>query len=215
MKGKPGVETARAQSDRLKAQAQSLRKRLIETAARIQTLEEQKIALDTQIQVLAGQYKILSAGFVRDRAAVAKLLAVIERLQHDTPPAMALRPDDALGAARGAMLIGASLPQVYGQAATLARRVEALRRTRDALLARRADAVRTAGQLVAARAELDKLLSAKQSEAATAVATYGALKAKLDAAAAHAADLQALLSKVATLRSHPAQQSVVLVTAQN
>ena len=215
IKGKPGVETARAQSDRLNAEAQSLRKKLIETAARIQALEEQKIALDAQIQVLAGQYNILSAGFAHDRVAVAKLLAVIERLQHDTPPAMVLRPDDALGAARGAMLIGASLPQVYGQAATLARRVEALRRTRDALLARRVDAVRTAGQLAAARADLDKLLAAKQTEAATAVATYGELKAKLDAAAAHAADLRALLAKVATLRAHPAQQSVVLVTAQN
>ena len=215
VKGKPGVETAKAQSDRLKAQAQSLRRRLIETAARIQTLEEQKTALDVQIQVLAGQYNVLLAGFVRDRVAVAKLLAVIERLQHDTPPAMALRPDDALGAARGAMLIGASLPQVYGQAATLARRVEALRRTRDALLARRVDAVRTAGQLVAAREELDQLLATKEAEAATAAATYGTLKAKLEAAASHAADLQALLTKVAALRAQPAQQSVVLVTPQN
>jgi septal ring factor EnvC (AmiA/AmiB activator) len=215
VKGKPGVDTAKAESDRLKAQAQSVRKRLIETAARIQSLEEQKIALDSQIQVLARQYNVLSAGFVHDRVAVAKLLAVIERLQHDTPPAMAMRPDDALGAARGAMLIGASLPNVYGQTAALARRIEALQRTRDALLARRADAVRTAGQLLAARAELDQLLSVKQAEAATAAATYGALKAKLDAAASHAADLRALLAKVATLRAHPAQQNVVLVTAQN
>jgi len=36
-----------------------------------------------------------------------------------------------------------------------------------------------------------------------------------EAAASHAADLQALLTKVAALRAHPAQQSVVLVTAQN
>jgi len=215
VKAKPGVDTAKAQSDRLQAQAQTLRRRLIETAARIQTLEEQKIALDAQIQVLARNYKVLSAGFVHDRVAVSKLLAVLERLQHDTPPAMVLRPDDALGAARGAMLIGASLPQVYGQAAALARRIEALRRTRDALLERRADAQRTAAQLLAARAELDQLLAAKQVEATAAAATYGALKAKLDAAAAHAADLQALLTKVAALRARPALQSVVLVTAQN
>lgn len=215
VKAKPGVDTARAQSDRLQAQARTLRRRLIETAARIQALEEQKIALDGQIEVLARDYKVLSAGFVHDRVAVSKLLAVLERLQHDTPPAMVLRPDDALGAARGAMLIGASLPQVYGQAAALARRIEALRGTRDALLERRTDAQRTGTQLLAARAELDQLLVAKQVEATAAAAAYGALKAKLDAAAAHAADLQALLTKVAALRARPAQQSVVLVTAQN
>jgi septal ring factor EnvC (AmiA/AmiB activator) len=215
VKAKPGVDTAKAQSDRLKAQAQNLRKRLIATAARIQTLEEQKIALDVQIRLLAKDYEVLSAGFVHDRVAVSKLLAVIERLQHDMPPAMVLRPDDALGAARGAMLIGASLPQVYGEAATLARRIEMLRRTRDDLLARRADALKTAGQLLAARAELDQLLAAKQGEAIAAAATYGALKAKLDAAAAHAADLQALLAKVASLRARPTEQSVVLISAQN
>jgi septal ring factor EnvC (AmiA/AmiB activator) len=215
VKGKPGVDSAKAQSDRLKAQTQSVRQRLIETAARIQSLEAQKIALDAQIQVLARDYTVLSTGFVRDRVAVAKLLAVIERLQHDTPPAMAMRPNDALGAARGAMLVGASLPDVYGRAAALARRIDVLERTRDALLARRVEAVRTAGQLLAARAELDQLLAAKQTEAATAAATYGALKEKLDAAAAHAADLRALLTKVAALRAHPTQQSVVLVTARN
>jgi septal ring factor EnvC (AmiA/AmiB activator) len=215
VKGKPGVDSAKAQSDRLKAQAQSVRQRLIETAARIQSLEAQKIALDSQIQVLARDYTVLSKGFVRDRVAVAKLLAVIERLQHDTPPAMAMRPNDALGAARGAMLVGASLPDVYGRAAALARRIDVLERTRDALLARRVEAVRTASQLLAARAELDQLLAAKQTEAATAAATYGALKEKLDAAAAHAADLRALLTKVAALRAHPTQQSVVLVTARN
>ncbi|MGZ6000049.1 MAG: hypothetical protein ACXWLC_11760, partial [Rhizomicrobium sp.] len=126
IKGKPAVDTAKAQSDQLKAQAQALRKKLIETAARVQTLEKQKLELDAEIQTLAARYKVMSAGFVRDRVAVARLLAVIERLQHDTPPAMVLRPDDALGAARGAMLIGASLPDVYGQAAALARRIETL-----------------------------------------------------------------------------------------
>jgi septal ring factor EnvC (AmiA/AmiB activator) len=109
-----------AQSDRLKAQAQALQSKLIETAARVQTLEKQKIDLDIGIEKLANQYKVLSASFARDRVAVARLLAVIERLQHDTPPAMVLRPDDALGAARGAMLIGASLPDVYAEAAALA-----------------------------------------------------------------------------------------------
>lgn len=215
IKGKPAVDTAKAQSDQLKAQAQALRKKLIETAARVQTLEKQKLELDAEIQTLAAQYKVMSAGFVRDRVAVARLLAVIERLQHDTPPAMVLRPDDALGAARGAMLIGASLPDVYGQAAALARRIETLQRTREALIARRAEAVQTAGLLRAARVELDQLLATKQAQAATAAAAYGTLKAQLDTIALQAADMETLLAKVAALRARPADQSVVMVTAQN
>jgi septal ring factor EnvC (AmiA/AmiB activator) len=215
VKSKPAVDTAKAQSDRLKGQAQTLRKKLIETAAHVQSLEQQKLELDAEISTLAAKYDALSAGFARDRIAVARLLAVIERLQHDTPPAMVLRPDDALGAARGAMLIGASLPDVYGQAAALARRIETLQKTRLTLLARREDAEHTARQLSDARVELDQLLATKQAQADTAAQTYGALRAQLGAIALQAADMETLLDKVAALRATPSEQSVVVVTAQN
>ena len=48
-----------------------------------------------------------------------------------------------------------------------------------------------------------------------AAATYGTLKAKLDGIAAQAGSLEALLARVAALRTRPAQQSVIMVTAQN
>jgi murein hydrolase activator len=192
-----------------------LRRKLVVTAESVQDLEKQKIALDAQIVQLAAEDKRLSAGFAQDRVAVARLLAVIERLQHDTPPALALKPDDALGAARGAMLVGASLPDVYGKAAALARRIEALKRTRAALVETRTEGVRNAAQLRQARVDLDQLLAIKRAEAVTADATYGQLREKLATIAAQAADLEALLTKVAALRAQPAQQTVVVVTAQN
>src|SRR6185436_7423098 len=115
----------------------------------------------------------------RDRVQVSHLLAVLERLQYDMPPAMALKPDDALGAARGAMLIGASVPRVYGQAAELARRIKTLRQTRRELVDRRADGVRVASQLRSAEKELDQLLAIKQREATAATSLYGDLQARL------------------------------------
>ena len=90
---------------------------------------------------------------------MTKLLAILERLQHDMPPALAVRPDDALAAARGAMLVGASLPPVYAEAARLARRITVLKATRIALVKRRADASTTATQLTAAQAANDVLVS--------------------------------------------------------
>ncbi len=214
-RGKPVVDSAKARSDALKAQAAALRKKLVTTAERVQTLERQKIVLDALIARLAKEDAKLSAGFARDRIQVARLLAVIERLQHDTPPALALRPDDALGAARGAMLVGASLPDVYGKAAALARRITALQRNRADLVARRAEGVRNAAALTQARVELHQLLAIKDAQAVLADATYSALRARLTAIAGEAANLEVLLAKVAQLRAHPAQQNVVVVTAQN
>jgi murein hydrolase activator len=214
-KGKPAVDQAKARSDALKAQAQALREKLVATAQRVQMLERQKIVLDAQIVRLAAEDKKLSAGFEHDRIAVARLLAVIERLQHDMPPALALRPDDALGAARGAMAIGASLPDVYGRAAALARRIEALNQTRAELVARRADGVRNAALLSRAHVELNQLLAIKSAQASAADATYATLKSQLAAIAEQAANFETLLAKVAELRARPAQQNVVVVTAAN
>jgi septal ring factor EnvC (AmiA/AmiB activator) len=214
-KGKPEADAAKARRDALKAEAEALRQKLIATAARVQSLEREKIALDGEIASLAAEDRKLSAGFARDRIEVARLLAVIERLQHDTPPALAMRPDDALGAARGAMLIGASLPDIYGKAAALARRIETLQHTRAALVERRSEAQRNAVDLSHARVELDQLLAIKNAQAASADVAYAGLRTKLQAIAGEAANLEVLLTKVAALRAQPAQQSVVVVTAQN
>jgi septal ring factor EnvC (AmiA/AmiB activator) len=206
--------SAKRASDALARQAETLRHRLVTTAARVEALEREKVKLDADIVRLSRENASLSAGFARDRVSVSRLLAVLERLQHDMPPAMVLRPNDALAAARGAMLIGASLPSVYDEAAALARRIDRLRTTRLALVARRAEAGRNETYLAQARIELDQLLAIKRLEADAAATHYGELRSKLDTIASQAANLQALLEKVAALRTVPVGQSVVTVTAQ-
>ena len=214
--GQPQLASAKEKSDALAAEAAALRQKLIATAARIESLERQKADTDARIARLTAEDKRLSAGFANDRVAVTKLLAILERLQHDMPPALAMRPDDALGAARGAMLIGASLPPVYAQAARLSRRIEALKHTRLALEQQQAQAADTAARLNVARAELDALLGQKEKEAASAAETYGTLKAQLEKIAREAADFQALLSRVRALRQETGDgRNVVTVTAQN
>ncbi len=127
------------------------------------------------------------------------------------PPVLALTSDDALSGARSAMLLGASLPRVYGQAARLARRLEALRQTRAQLVARRAESARNAVQLSAARTRLDQLLATKSAEAETAAARYQSLESKFAVIAKQATDLGQLLQKVATLRAETSATGTVVV----
>jgi septal ring factor EnvC (AmiA/AmiB activator) len=214
----PELSAAREKSESLAAEATALRKQLIETAARIEDLERQAAADAIQINRLAAEDARLSAGFAHDRVSVTRLLAVLERLQHDMPPALAMRPDDALGAARGAMLIGASLPPLYNQAAALSRRIEALKRTRLALVERRADAQATAAKLAGARTELDGLLARKEREAEGAANNYGTLKTQLATIASQAASFEALLARIAVLRrtaNGASEQTIVTVAAAN
>ena len=214
--GQPQLASAREKSDTLAAEAKALRRKLIETAARIESLERARIAADTQIEKLEEDNKRLSAGFANDRVAVTRLLAVLQRLQHDMPPALAMHSNDALSAARGAMLIGASLPPVYAQAAALSRRIEALKRTRAQLEVQRREATETGARLTVARADLDVLFAQKEREAGSAAETYDTLRDQLAVIAREAADFQALLSRVKALRNNGTpEESVVIVTAQN
>jgi septal ring factor EnvC (AmiA/AmiB activator) len=215
-KDKPAVATAESTSEALAQQTQTLAQKLVATAARVEALESEKARLDSEIARLSAEEQELSQGFARDRVAASRLLAVLERVELDLPPVMALKPGDALSTARGAMLVGATLPRVYDEAAALARRLEELRDTSKALVARRAEAAANAATLAAARIELDQLLAMKRLEADAAAERYGDLKQKLDAAAAKAADLAALLQKVAALRAAPATSpAVVMVSARN
>lgn len=209
---RPVVTDAKEKSETLKAEAAALQDRLVKTAARVQFLEAEKITLDARIITLSKTEKSLARDFARDKVKVAKLLAILQRLQHDMPPVIALRADDALGAAHGAMLLGASLPRVYGAAAALSRNLRTLRTTRAELVQRRADGVRNAAQLKHARKDLDQLLAMKQREAQSASAQYGTLQSELDAISAHAADLQSLLDKVARLRRGGSHEMVTVVS---
>ena len=213
----PQLASAKQRSEQLAAEAATLHQKLIATATRIEGLERQQADANLRIAELSAEDNRLSAGFADDRVAVTRLLGVLERLQHDMPPALAMRPDDALAAARGSMLIGASLPPVYAQAARLSRRIDALKSTRRALEQQQAEAADTAARLSVARRDLDGLLAEKEKEAQGAAESYGNLKARLEQVARQAADFQALLTRVKALRQQDAgpEPMVVTVMAEN
>lgn len=211
----PAAQDAKRKSDLLNGEAADLRKRLLDTTARVQALEDEKGRIDAELARLVPEEQTMAQTFVHDRAEVASLLAVLERLQSDMPPVIALKADDALSAARGAMVLGGTLPRIYQAAAELSERLKALRAKQAELTQRRADGVRVGAQLAGARSELDQLLAIKSQEADEASAQYGDLQARLDAAAEQADNLKSLLEKVAALRLRPAGQGIVVVSALN
>lgn len=209
---KPLVAGAKAKSRELAEETKRLRQKLIDTAARVQRLEREKGALDSAIAKLVIEERQMESSFERDRIRVGRLLAVLERLQHDMTPVIVLKSNDALGATHGAMLLGASLPRIYDAAAALSRRLDTLRKTRNELQRRRMDSARNAVKLTAARTELNQLLAIKEREAQAAQSAYGDLQSQLDVIANQAADLGSLLAKVAALRAAmPTSQSVITI----
>ncbi|MBJ3786424.1 murein hydrolase activator EnvC family protein [Devosia sediminis] len=69
---------------------------------------------------------------------IANVLAALERISLNPPPALIVDPDDALGSARGAMLMAAILPQLKQKADTVAADLSALTEIKLAALAEEA-----------------------------------------------------------------------------
>ena len=190
-----------ADRDRLAAETAALQEQLITNAAKVQELEAAYEATSAELAQLNGTIKTLEADFVRDRTRVTHLLAVLQRLQAEQPPALAVRPGDSLAAARGAMQMGAMLPPVYREAAELSTKLKTLTQTKTALAKKNNQAEVQAASLNAARASLDELLGKKSAEQADAEAKLTEIRSIAEEVSREASDLKGLIDRVATLRA--------------
>lgn len=107
-----------------------LNRRLIETAANIKTLEGKLSATEQRLADLDNQQGRLNASLAARRDTIATLLASLQRLGRNPPPAMVVEPESALKAVRSAILFGAVLPEIKGEADALAADLEELARVR-------------------------------------------------------------------------------------
>ena len=207
----------RAERDRLVGEAQSLQARLVANASKVQELEAAHAATQQELAVLRGRERLLLAEFDRDRERIGRLLAVLQRLYADRPPALVLRPDDSLAAARGTMLLGVTLPPIYEQIAAVDRNLKQLSATQQSLQTRANQAQREAAQLTTVRAELDRLLQLRNSETAVADARLKDVEAVTESVARESEGLKVLIDRIAGLRvgAAGANRGMTVVNAQN
>ncbi len=205
--------------DRLASDAQSLQQKLVANAARVQELEEAQASTAAELAELRVTETDLSRKFAEDRDKVAKLLAVLQRLDSDRPPALTLRPGDSLAAARGTMIMGAMLPPVYEQAKALADRLKQLSAARAAVQTKNNEARAQAVALTTARDELAELLATRTREVGETEVKLAALRAVTEDAARQTEDLKSLIDRISSLRQQDDPDSAMVVvtpsTARN
>ena len=195
-------EKTRADRDRLAAEAKSLQDRLIANAAKVQELEAAYGGTASDLARLNQSIKSIEADLNRDRDRVAHLLAVLQRLQTDQPPALALRPDDSLAAVRGTLQMGAMLPPVYQEATYLAKQLKTLSDNKLAVVTKAAQARTQAEALRAARTSLDRLLEQKNADQLKTEAKLSELHDVTEEIGRETTDLKALIDRIANLRGN-------------
>src|SRR5580700_10112442 len=113
---------------------------LIDIAAQVRSVETRISNAEGRLRALDAREQRVRSSLDSRRSEVVEVLAALQRAGRRTPPALLVRPEDALQSLRTAMLLGSVVPQLRGRAEKLAGdlgELVALRKTiateRDAL----------------------------------------------------------------------------------
>src|SRR5438874_10106196 len=89
-----------------------LSQQLIDTAGRIRAVEGEIARTEERIVPLDEREQRLRSSLNSRRGVIAEVLAALQRIGRHPPPAIMVRPEDALQSLRSAMLLGAVLPEM-------------------------------------------------------------------------------------------------------
>ncbi len=135
----------------------------------------------------------LASDLAQRQDQLSELLAGLQRLQQNPPPALVVQPDHVLDAMRGAMLFGAVVPDVAAQATELKDKLDELQAIRDETKDLREKQQLALSTLEKSQADLKNLLQEKKAAATTAALNLETEKANAAALAAKAKSLQQLV----------------------
>ena len=130
---KKAVEAQKQLQDEIAAIAEDRRKlnqALIDTAAVIRADEDKIAAAEIRLAQLTGNEAVIRKSLDGRRAIIIEVLAALQRMGRRPPPAMLVKPEDALESVRAAMLLGAIMPEMRSEAEALAAQLGDLVRVR-------------------------------------------------------------------------------------
>jgi len=191
-------ETIRLKSQvtAIKADRAELTRRLIDTADKIKAGEAQIEAAETRLEQLNDQEEIIRASLRLRRAALAEILAALQRLGRTPPPALVVRPQDALAAIRSAMLMGAVVPELRVTAQKLASDLTELMNLREQIGAEKERLAVSTRALAGERVRIEALIESKRSNLAATLAEFEEARRQADKLAGETQSLQVLISRM-------------------
>jgi murein hydrolase activator len=110
---------------------------LIDTAAKIRDTEANIDAAQARLKPLDDKQDLFQKSLAERRSTIIEILAALQRIGRQPPPALMVRPEDALQAVRTAITLGAVVPEMRAQADALAGDLADLLAVRKQIVAER------------------------------------------------------------------------------
>ncbi|NLH81841.1 MAG: hypothetical protein GX458_13475, partial [Phyllobacteriaceae bacterium] len=117
--GKERQSAIAAEIESLSRDRSRLSEQLVATGDRLREAERRLDLTERRIVDLERDLARTRASLAGRRGVLADVLAALQRIGRNPPPAIAVRPEDALASVRSAILIGALLPDLREQAEAL------------------------------------------------------------------------------------------------
>lgn len=180
------------------------------TAALIQSaMTEQKLGQDIEdiggkLEGLKAQGQKIRASLAARRDVLAEVLGALQRMGLNPPPAILVKPEDALSSVRSAILLGAVVPELRQQTDMLLADLKEQSRVTASIEAERARLTAAVGEQAAEKKRLGMLLEAKQKLAADTQTALAAEKQRSATLAAKAGSLKELIASLEADRARKA-----------
>ncbi len=164
------------------ADRRTLNQQLIDTAARVRDVEANIEATQARLKPLDEREHIFKTSLDERRTVIVEILAALQRIGRQPPPALMVRPEDALQAVRTAIMLGAVVPEMRAQADALAGDLAELLRVRKDIDAENDKLSGDLATLAHEQLRLNMLIDERQQKET-------AVEQTLDTQRQHAADL--------------------------
>lgn len=173
-----------------------LNQQLIDTAANVRTVETKIGEAEARLTTLNGREQEMRNSLNSRRADIVEVLAALQRAGRRTPPALLVRPEDALQSLRTAMLLGAVVPELRGRAEKLAGELGELVALRKNIGAERDQLSADRDKIRNDQTRLAALVDERQRQQSAREKDLDAESARAIALSKQVGDLQGLIGKM-------------------
>lgn len=173
-----------------------LNQQLIDTATNVRSVETKIDETEARLRALNGREQAMRSSLDSRRADIVEVLAALQRAGRRTPPALLVRPEDALQSLRTAMLLGAVVPELRGRAEKIASELGELVALRKNIATERDQLASDRDKVRSDQTRLTALVDERQRQQAAREKDLDAENSRAIALSRQVGDLQGLITKM-------------------
>lgn len=173
-----------------------LNEQLIAIAAQVRDVESKMADTEGRLRPLDARELQIRASLETRRDEISEVLAALQRAGRRAPPALLVKPEDALQSLRTAMLLGAVVPEMRARAASLASDLGELVSLRKNIAEERDRLAADRDKLNDDRARLAALVQERQKQQSDTEKNMEAERQRAVALSKQAENLQDLISRM-------------------